>query len=196
MGTSIRAMRVVPEKDYYKVLGVSRNATAEQIRSAYRRLARKFHPDLNPRRRSAEGRFKEVQEAYEALSRSHPHTEFDQMFTDPELDLTPDPFERFDLDWSWKRKLAIGLWVICALGVFLPTSMLNARPAGGLVVVTIPLVLVWVGDWLSSDGDSMDIDFGSVLPDIFGRILMLVGWLFFARMVGVTVIGPLILKIS
>lgn len=196
----MEAMRVVPEKDYYKVLGVSRNATAEQIKSAYRRLARKFHPDLNPRRRSAEGRFKEVQEAYDVLSRSHPHTEFDQMFNDPDLDLTPpDPFyesSRFDVDWNWTRKVAIGLWVICALGVFLSTSMLNAHPAAGLIVVTIPLVLVWVGDWLSRDGDSMDIGLGSVLPDIFGRILMLIGWLLFARMVGLTVIGPLILKIS
>ena len=192
-------MRVVPEKDYYKVLGVSRNATAEQIRSAYRRLARKFHPDLNPRRRSAEGRFKEIQEAYEALSRSHSHTEFDETFTDPDLDLTPDPFyesSRFDLDWNWKRKVAVGLWVICALGVFLSTSMLNTHPIVGLLVVTIPLVLVWVGDWLSADGDSMDIGLGSVLPDIFGRILMLIGWLIFARLVGLTVIGPLILKIS
>ncbi len=196
----MEAMRVVPEKDYYKVLGVSRNATAEQIKSAYRRLARKFHPDLNPRRRSAEGRFKEVQEAYDALSRSHPHTEFDQMFTDPDLDLTPpDPFyesSRFDVDWNWKRKVAVGLWIICALGVLLPTSMLNARPAAGLIVVTIPLVLVLAGDWLSGDGDSMDIDFGSVLPDIFGNILMFIGWLLFARLVGLTVIGPLILKIS
>ena len=189
----------MPERDYYKVLGVSRNATAEQIRSAYRRLARKFHPDLNPRRRTAEGRFKEVQEAYEVLSRSHSHTEFDQAFNDPALDLTPQPFYEssgFDFDWNWQRKVAIGLWVICALGVFLPTSMLNAHPGTGLLVVTIPLVLVWVGDWLSADGDSMDIGLGSVLPDIAGKILMMIGWLFFARMVGLTVFGPLILKIS
>lgn len=195
----MRAMRVVPEKDYYKVLGVSRNATAEQIRSAYRRLARKFHPDLNPRLRSAAGRFKEVQEAYEALSRFHHQTEFDQMFTNPELDLTPDPFDessRYDVDWNWTRKLAVGLWVICASGVFLSTGMLNAHTVAGLFFVTIPLVLVWAGDWLSSDGDSIDIDLGSVLPDVFGRILMLIGWLIFARMVGLTVIGPLILKIS
>ena len=189
----------MPEKDYYRVLGVSHNATAEQIKSAYRRLARKFHPDLNPRRRSAEGRFKEIQEAYDALSRSHLHTEFDQTFNDPDLDLTPDPFyesSRFDVDWNWKRKVAVGLWGICALGVFLSTSMLNWHPVAGLLVVTVPLVLVWVGDWLSGDGDSLDIGLGSVLPDIFGRILMLIGWLLFARMVGLTVIGPLILKIS
>lgn len=55
-------------KDYYKALGVERNANEEAIRKAYRRLARKHHPDVNPGNPEAEERFKELNEAYEVLS--------------------------------------------------------------------------------------------------------------------------------
>jgi DnaJ-class molecular chaperone len=54
--------------DYYKTLGVSKDADADEIRKAYRRLARKHHPDLNPGDKAAEDRFKTVQEAYDVLS--------------------------------------------------------------------------------------------------------------------------------
>ncbi len=55
-------------RDYYEVLGVSRGATEKEIRQAYRRLARRYHPDLNPNDKQAEARFKEISEAYEVLS--------------------------------------------------------------------------------------------------------------------------------
>jgi molecular chaperone DnaJ len=54
--------------DYYEVLGVRRNASVKDIRQAYRKLARKYHPDLNPGDKSAEEKFKQIQEAYEVLS--------------------------------------------------------------------------------------------------------------------------------
>src|SRR3954465_5134386 len=56
--------------DPYEILGLSRTASDEDIRKAYRKLARKYHPDLNPGDKSAEERFKNVQEAYDALSDS------------------------------------------------------------------------------------------------------------------------------
>jgi hypothetical protein len=63
--------------DYYKVLGVSRNASQREIKAAYRKLARKYHPDLNPRRKSAEERFKKLREAYDVLSISERRQEYD-----------------------------------------------------------------------------------------------------------------------
>ena len=55
-------------KDYFKILGISRNATNDEIKSAFRKLARQFHPDLHPNNKNAESKFKEINEAYEILS--------------------------------------------------------------------------------------------------------------------------------
>ncbi len=55
-------------KDYYKVLGVSRSASAEDIKKAFRKLARRYHPDVNPGDKKSEEKFKEINEAYEVLS--------------------------------------------------------------------------------------------------------------------------------
>ena len=54
-------------KDYYKTLGVAKTATEKEIKQAFRKLARKLHPDVNPGDKTAESRFKEVNEAYEVL---------------------------------------------------------------------------------------------------------------------------------
>ncbi len=64
-------------KDYYKTLGVSRNASKEDIKKAYRELARKYHPDLNPNDKNAEEKFKEIQEAYEVLSKDDKRKQYD-----------------------------------------------------------------------------------------------------------------------
>jgi curved DNA-binding protein len=65
-------------KDYYKILGVDRNASEKDIKQAYRRLARKYHPDVNPGDKQAEERFKDISEAYEVLSDSEKRTKYDQ----------------------------------------------------------------------------------------------------------------------
>lgn len=64
-------------KDYYKILGVSRNASSEDIKKAYRKLARRYHPDLNSGKKEAEEKFKEIQEAYEVISKEDKRKAYD-----------------------------------------------------------------------------------------------------------------------
>lgn len=66
------------DKDYYGTLGVERSASVPDIKKAYRKLARKYHPDLNPGDKSAEARFKEIQEAYAVLSDPKKKAQYDQ----------------------------------------------------------------------------------------------------------------------
>jgi molecular chaperone DnaJ len=65
-------------RDYYQILGVNRSASEKEIKQAYRRLARKHHPDLNPNDKSAEAKFKEINAAYEVLSNPEKRKKYDQ----------------------------------------------------------------------------------------------------------------------
>jgi len=65
-------------KDYYAILGLSKNATEKDIKQAYRKLARKYHPDVNPGDKSAEARFKEMNQAHEVLSDPEKRKKYDQ----------------------------------------------------------------------------------------------------------------------
>ena len=66
-------------KDYYKILGVDRHATLDEIKKAYRRLALKYHPDRNPGDKEAEEKFKEINEAYQVLSDPEKRARYDQL---------------------------------------------------------------------------------------------------------------------
>src|SRR5881409_2963076 len=66
-------------RDYYESLGVPRSAKEEDIKKAYRKLARKYHPDLNPNNKNSEEKFKEIQEAYEVLGNTDKRKKYDQL---------------------------------------------------------------------------------------------------------------------
>lgn len=68
---------MAPKRDYYEVLGVPKNASEDDIKKAYRRLAKQYHPDMNPGDKSAEEKFKEVSEAYEILSDAQKRQRYD-----------------------------------------------------------------------------------------------------------------------
>src|SRR5262252_6349520 len=71
-------MATTAKTDYYELLGVSRKASTKDIRAAFRKLARKYHPDLNPGDKAAEEKFKQLQEAYDVLSDSKKRQMYDQ----------------------------------------------------------------------------------------------------------------------
>jgi DnaJ-class molecular chaperone len=85
---------VAMANDYYAVLGISRDATEKEIKQAYRRLARKYHPDVNPGDKTAEAKFKEINEAYEVLS-------------DP---AKREKYDRFGEHWQYAENLGGTGW--------------------------------------------------------------------------------------
>src|SRR5262249_23290139 len=80
-------------RDYYEILGVARTAKEDEIKKTYRKLARKYHPDLNPNNKQAEEKFKEIQEAYEVLSDPEKRQKYDQLGANWKngADFTPPP---------------------------------------------------------------------------------------------------------
>src|SRR5208283_3033259 len=72
-------MATTSKKDYYEILGVKKSASAEEIKKTFRKLARKYHPDVNPGDKKAEEKFKEINEAYEVLSDTEKRKKYDTL---------------------------------------------------------------------------------------------------------------------
>jgi molecular chaperone DnaJ len=81
-------------QDYYKTLGVDRKATDAEIKSAYRRLARKFHPDVNPNNKEAEAKFKQINEAYQVVSDPEKRKKYDELGADWEHGVSQEEMMR------------------------------------------------------------------------------------------------------
>src|SRR5438876_10927424 len=87
-------------KDYYSTLGVAKTATEKEVKQAFRKLARKHHPDVNPGDKSAEARFKEINEAYEVLGDPEKRRKYDELganwraYEQAERTGRPNPFEQ------------------------------------------------------------------------------------------------------
>jgi DnaJ-class molecular chaperone len=81
-------------RDYYKTLGVERTATEAQIKSAYRKLARKFHPDVNPGNKQAELKFKEINEAYQVVGDAEKRKKYDELGADWEHGVSQEEMRR------------------------------------------------------------------------------------------------------
>ena len=93
---------MVKYKDYYGILGVSRGATEKEIKTAFRKLARKYHPDTNKNNKDAEEKFKEINEAYEVLGDSEKRRKYDTLGNNFRggSDFTPPPGFDFNFDFS------------------------------------------------------------------------------------------------
>ena len=91
---------MVKYKDYYEILGVSRNASEKEMKAAFRKLARKYHPDANKGNKDAEDKFKEINEAYEVLGDAEKRRRYDTLGTGFRggSDFTPPP--GFDFDFT------------------------------------------------------------------------------------------------
>src|SRR5215813_7052513 len=88
-------------KDYYSTLGVAKTATEKEVKQAFRKLARKHHPDVNPGDKSAEAKFKELNEAYEVLGDPEKRKKYDElganwrMYEQAQAAGSPNPFQGF-----------------------------------------------------------------------------------------------------
>jgi curved DNA-binding protein len=128
----------VPQRDLYEILGVQRTASTEEIKKAYRRLAKQYHPDVNPGNKGAEEKFKEVTAAFEVLSDEKRRKLYDEFGADALR--TGFDEKKAEEYRRWKR---------------------HGAPAGGMPFDFGDFATVNVGDYGA-------FDFGSIFGDLFG----------------------------
>ena len=121
--------------DYYKVLGVDKSASAKEIKKAYRQLARKYHPDMNPNDKSAEQRFKEINEAYEVLGNSKNRAKYD----------------KYGKDWQNKEEILLE----DSKGLLIPMKMISLISLRKFLVRKLDLPEVIMDPLMESSRDKI-----------------------------------------
>ena len=117
------------KRDYYEVLGINRNASADEIKSAFRKLSKKYHPDLNPDDPTAEEKFKEINEAYQVLSDPDKKQKYDQFGhagVDPNYGDTAVSTAR--VSRIWISAVSLNSFSAQMLSVILPDSAAEEVP--------------------------------------------------------------------
>lgn len=123
-------------KDYYKILGVERNADESQIKKAYRKLSLKYHPDRNPDDKTAEEKFKEISEAYHVLSNTELRQRYDKYGTIDEQSFSPADifreffsggFNPFENQFDFKERVITGEDKILQINVTMEEAFNNAE---------------------------------------------------------------------
>ena len=128
-------------RDYYKTLGVERGASESEIKSAYRKLARKYHPDVNPNNKEAETRFKQINEAYQVLSDPAKRKKYDELGADWERGTTEDEMRR---RYGWSAPPRGGYGPAAAI-TGRATAATAARAAS--VIFSSNSSAAWAGDF-------------------------------------------------
>ena len=120
-------------RDYYKTLGVERSASQAEIKSAYRKLARKYHPDVNPNNKDAEGRFKQINEAYQVLNDADKRKKYDELGADWERGTAEEEMRR---RYGWSGPGASGYLPGAGLCMAVTLGRLSGLAAAGLASQT------------------------------------------------------------
>ncbi len=125
-------------QDYYKTLGVDRKASDADIKSAYRKLARKFHPDVNPNNKEAEAKFKQINEAYQVISDPEKRKKYDELGADWEHGVSQEEMMRRYA--QQQRAAGAGGVVARILAVVAATSAISFRNFSAVVEAVVEAV--------------------------------------------------------